>query len=159
VTLTTSLLVTGNITLGGALNLTLDATPQPGDRFTIIANGGGNPVNGIFAGLPEGAILKVGGFQFRISYHGGAGNDVVLTDLFETPLFITAVDAGSIPEVRVLNAQTNTLQSDFLAYNVFFTGGVRVALGDVNGDGIPDYITAAGPGGGSEIKVFSGRDG
>ncbi|MCA9068826.1 MAG: hypothetical protein KDA84_07885, partial [Planctomycetaceae bacterium] len=40
-----------------------------------------------------------------------------------------------------------------------FTGEIRVALGDVNGDGIKDVITAPGPGGASTIKAFHGFTG
>src|SRR5262249_38174035 len=51
-----------------------------GQSFTIIDNQGSNPVSGTFAGLAEGSYFYVGGRQFRISYAGGDGNDVVLTD-------------------------------------------------------------------------------
>ena len=39
-----------------------------------------------------------------------------------------------------------------------FTGQVEVASGDVNGDGVPDIITAEGPGAGSrsEVRIFDG---
>src|SRR5205823_4303799 len=43
-------------------------------------------------------------------------------------------------------------------YDPRFTGGVRVAAGDVNADGYPDIICAAGPGGGPNIIVVSGKD-
>ena len=37
-----------------------------------------------------------------------------------------------------------------------FRGGIRVATGDVNGDGIEDVVVAAGPGSGNVIIVFDG---
>jgi autotransporter-associated beta strand protein len=47
---------------------------------TIIENHGADPVSGTFAGLPEGSTLTLGGVELTLSYHGGDGNDVVLTE-------------------------------------------------------------------------------
>src|SRR5206468_2374756 len=67
--------------------------------------------------------------------------------------------AGSRPRVRVYDAATKVAKFSFLAYQAGFTGGVRVAVGDVTGDGIPDIITGAGPGGTPHVKVVNGVDG
>jgi len=40
-----------------------------------------------------------------------------------------------------------------------FTGGIRVATGDVNGDGTDDLIAVPGPGRSPTVQVFDGRNG
>src|SRR5205085_903877 len=45
------------------------------------------------------------------------------------------------------------------AYSPYFLGGVRVATGDLTGDGVPDIFTAPGPGGGPDMRVFDGVNG
>lgn len=72
--------------------------------------------------------------------------------------YATGAGPGGAPQVKVFNSRNNKLVFDFLAYDASFTGGVRVATGDVNGDGFPDIITAPGPGGGPNVRVFSGKD-
>jgi len=76
-----SIHVTGTVTLSSpTLSITLPgAIPAAGQKFTLIDNDGSDAVIGTFAGLPEGAVFDVSGVDFSISYHGGDGNDVVLT--------------------------------------------------------------------------------
>lgn len=45
--------------------------------------------------------------------------------------------------------------TSFLAYAEAFRGGVRVAVGDVDGDGASEIIVAPGPGGGPHVRIFS----
>lgn len=64
---------------------------------------------------------------------------------------------GSVPRVQVFDTQTGARLADFLAYEPVFTGGVSVAVADVNSDGFPDVIVAAGEGGGPRVRVIDGR--
>ncbi|KAB1071169.1 FG-GAP-like repeat-containing protein [Methylobacterium planeticum] len=76
--------VTGMVAVGGA-TLDLHAfgsfVSVRGDSFVFIDNDGTDAVFGSFAGLSEGASLSLGARSYQISYHGGDGNDVVLTDV------------------------------------------------------------------------------
>ena len=70
-----------------------------------------------------------------------------------------SVEAGAPPVVPVFDALTLQPKFTIQAFENSFTGGVRVAVGDVTGDGVEDVIAGAGPGGGAVLKVFSGADG
>jgi hypothetical protein len=76
------------------------------------------------------------------------------------PVHLTAVgaDAGGGPEVRVYNSD-GTQRFAIFAFESTFTGGVRVAVGDVNGDGVDDIIVGAGVGGAPLVRVYNGEDG
>src|SRR5262249_7804634 len=74
-------------------------------------------------------------------------------------LLATGPDAGGPPLVKGVDAVTVGERYPFLAYTRRFHGGVRVAVGDSNGDGTPDVITGPGAGGGSQVRVFNGSNG
>jgi len=68
-------------------------------------------------------------------------------------LFAAGADAGGGPIVRV-NFSDGTAYS-FFAYSTDYRGGVRVTMGDLNGDGTNEVICGAGAGGGPNIRVFN----
>jgi len=73
-------------------------------------------------------------------------------------LFAVGAGAGGAPRVRLFDNDGN-MRFDFFAFEKEFIGGVRVAAGDVTGDGFDDFVVAAGPGGGPRVAVFDGLTG
>ncbi|VTS05531.1 FG-GAP repeat protein [Tuwongella immobilis] len=71
-------------------------------------------------------------------------------------VYALAGGEGTTPRVQIYDAATNFVIADFQPFEATFTGGVNVALGDINQDGFPDVIVGAGPGGGPRIRVFEG---
>ncbi|MDD4289676.1 MAG: putative glycoside hydrolase [Patescibacteria group bacterium] len=67
---------------------------------------------------------------------------------------ITGAGLGGGPHIRIFDYQGNLI-SQFFAYEKTFRGGVSVAIGDVNGDGMNEIITGAIQKGNSEIKIFN----
>ncbi|HVK14257.1 MAG TPA: VCBS repeat-containing protein, partial [Gemmataceae bacterium] len=74
------------------------------------------------------------------------------------PLVAFGAGAGAAPMVRVLDAETGAPKFEFQAFGDSFRGGVRVAVGDVTGDGQDDVVAATGPGR-AAVKVFDGVTG
>ncbi|HVF12093.1 MAG TPA: hypothetical protein VNA87_03310, partial [Actinomycetota bacterium] len=94
-------------------------------------------------------------FPYDPRFSGGVNVAVgdVLGD--ETLEIITGAGSGGGPHVRVFSA-TGVLQTGFFAYAVGFTGGVNVAVANVDGIGKSEIVTGAGPGGGPHVRIFSG---
>ena len=131
-----------------------------GDGLGDIITGAGAAGNGhvkVFDGA-SGAELR-SFFAYGPSFSGGvfvgggdANNDAI-DDI------VTGVDEGFAPHVKVFSGSSGAELRSFFAFDMGFTGGVRVATGDINDDGFADVIAGAGAGGGGHVKVFSGATG
>jgi hypothetical protein len=69
---------------------------------------------------------------------------------------IVGSPAGEKPEVTVYR-EDGSLFTKFLAYDENFRGGVKVAAGDLDGDGKKEIITGAGFGGGPHVRIFDDK--
>ena len=67
---------------------------------------------------------------------------------------VTGAGAGGGPHVRIFDLEGQS-QGGFFAYEDSFRGGVQVAVGDVDGDGQDEIVTAPGPNHDSLIRVFN----
>jgi Domain of unknown function (DUF4394)/Calx-beta domain/FG-GAP-like repeat len=115
-----------------------DASVSPAENFTVTLS---TPSTGAVLGTTTSALVTI---------------PAVTTAPVATKFLAVGAGAGATPMVEILNATTGAKIGSFLAYESTFTGGVTVASGDVNGDGVQDVIVGAGQGGGPRIRVFNG---
>lgn len=147
-----------------------------GDAFddVITAPGfGGGPHIKVYDGaqLQAGkAIVAKEFFAFDAAFRGGvfvAAGQMDPTSV-QKEIVVGAGESGG-PHVKVFTLDRVTfiqappnpqdyfqvrMQNEFFTFDASFRGGVRVAAGDVNGDGRDDLVAAAGPGGGPHVRVF-----
>ena len=133
-----------------------------GDGFADVITGTGAGALGhvkVFDGTRLGrtSAILMSFPAFQNSFRGGvfvAAGDVTGDGRAD---IIVAPDGGARPLVRVFDGKTGAEIRSFLAYSPTYTGGVTVAAGDVNGDGIDDIIVGAAING--HVKVFDGASG
>jgi hypothetical protein len=156
VTFTATVSATTSVPLGpsGTVTFTIDGVAQ-----TPVAL-----VNGVATFTI--ATLGVGSHTIVVTYNGDGNfltstspplTQVVQAVPLTSPYIVVGSDAGVPAEVEVFNSVTKALLFAAFPFGIGFTGGVRVALGDVNQDGVPDIIVGAGPGGAPQVRVYDGR--
>lgn len=100
---------------------------------------------------------------FAYPQHFRMGVNLAAADLNNNGLaeIIVAPRNAGGPHIRIfeLNPRTKKfdLKNQFFAYAFGFRGGVSLATGDVDNDGIKEIITGAGPGGGPHVRIFDHR--
>ena len=114
------------------------------------AGSGGGPHIRIFN--VEGQVMSQF-FAFDQKSRGGVNVTAGDIDGDGVAEIITGAGIGLVPEVKIFDYR-GALISSFLAYNRDFKGGVKVAVGDVNGDGTVEVVTGAGAGGGPHVRFF-----
>ncbi len=138
---------TGDVTGDGVADIVLGTGPGGGSRVRILDGKTYSDVVPQFSAFESGFS---GGVYLAAGDFNGDGRAEVLI----TP------DQGGGPRVRVLsvaNGQVATAADFFGMDDPAFRGGARVAVGDVNGDGTPDLVVAAGAGGGPRISILDGK--
>ncbi len=119
------------------------------------ANQGGGPQIRVFN--KEGELLSQF-FAYEEAFRGGV--NVAVGDLGNDGIdeIVVGPGPGRIPEIRVFNYQ-GILINSFLAYDDGFTGGVNVALGELDGRQGAEIVTAPASNGGPNIRTFGYRNG
>lgn len=140
----------GRVNANGAVNLARDKMYDHVTRLLITPSAGSNKikvtsVNGEVISEFNIPDLKTGFNVASGDVNGDGESEIIL-----------AAEKGSEPIIRIYS-KTGKLLKQFLAYNKSFKGGVRLAVGDFDRNGVFDIVTAPGVGGGPHVRVFNGE--
>ncbi len=155
----------GVVTAVGALGFNVSGASDAGfdiaETLDTATNNNGNGT--AFAAFRVGATTSL----YTINLTTGAATVVGLLGDGTTPINGMAVapegvvvvgsGTGANGDVRLFDPTTGTLRIGIIPF-AGFQGGVRVAAGDVNGDGVPDAVATAVAAQG-HVKVFDGISG
>ncbi|HJZ70993.1 MAG TPA: VCBS repeat-containing protein [Vicinamibacterales bacterium] len=135
-------LAVGDVNADGTPDIVAAAGPSASPIVTILDGADGSVLARFLA---YDAAFQGGVFVALGDVNGDGHADV-----------ITGAGESGSPHVKVFSGADLSVLYSFFAYAPQMTAGVRVAAGDVDGDGLADIITAPGPGAAPLINAFSG---
>lgn len=101
----------------------------------------------------QGALVR-NWYAYAPGFSGGVYVGCGDVDGDGTDEVMTGAGPGGGPDVGVWRLD-GTKVDGFFAFDAAFRGGVRVAGGQLAGDGRAEVVAAAGPGGGPEVRVVT----
>ncbi len=107
-----------------------------------IADFKGNIINEFLA---YGEVFKGGAYVSAGDVDGDGDEEIV-----------SGAGYGGGPQIRIFD-NTGKVEGQFFAYDKNFRGGVHLAVGDVDGDGIDEIIAGAGKTGGPHVRIFNNQ--
>jgi len=121
-------------------------------EIVTVPGKGGAPEIRVF---DENGVLKKNFLAYPPSYRGGL--TVAVGDLRGRGAreIVTATGAGVSPSIKVFSAD-GELRTSFMAFAPNFTGGVEVAVADLDGDGASEIIAVPQSAGGPHVRIFDG---
>ena len=142
---------TGDINADGVVDYVYGSGPGGGDTVVVL-DGARNTViwqvARMFPLVPgaTGAAARPGVFVATADVNCDGFADVIVGS------------AGNRQsQINIYDGRRGTLLQAFRAFGVGAKGGVRVAGGDVDGDGYGDVVVGRGPGAKATVEVYSGR--
>ncbi|MGL6072827.1 MAG: SdrD B-like domain-containing protein [Fimbriiglobus sp.] len=139
---------------GGVRVASADVTGDGIDDLVVVPGKGGGPRVRVLNGVDGAEVYNY--FSYEPSFVDGlyvAAGDVDGDGFAD---IVTGTSPGGGPRVTVFSGRTGVIIADYFAFDSDFTGGVRVGVGDTNGDGIAEIFTAQGPGGNNTVRVWGG---
>lgn len=93
-------------------------------------------------------------FTYTIQNAEGLESTALVTVTVTGPTVALGAGAGQPSLVTLYNPLTHQVSGSFIPFASSFTGGVHVAIGDVDGDGRPDIVCAQGSGGTGNVQLY-----
>jgi len=127
-----------------------------GDGFDEIITGPGKGGGPHIRSFNSSGVLESQFFAYDKNFKGGV--NVITADIKvgargNKDKIITAPFSSGSAHIRMFD-NYNNLEGEFYAFKSNFRGGVNLASGDINNDGLDELIIGAGPGGSPHVKIF-----
>ncbi len=141
------------------VQVTTANAPAIGTGYAALTIAGSTSLYGI--DLATGAATKLGLISTGTTpVVGLSAAEFVLASngLTGTTSFAAGTDTGVAASAKLYNSDKTVVQT-VMPFSAGFTGGVRTATADFNGDGINDLVVGSGPGIATDVRIISGTDG